>query len=266
MESTLDTLKLLGLNETEIKAYLTLLPLGPLPASVLSRRLHIPRSTAKYTCEQLAEKKLFARTQKNQTIFYYPNDPKKLEEILNEENRKIEEKRKVLKKTMGRFLELYQPGNSLPNITYYEGAEAVCEMLEDVLNENKTLYGALSISEDIHPTVEKYWKERYIPERKRREFHAKMIFYDDPIMRGYAKQDPAMKRTTLFIPKEEYPFDVCFQIYGDKVAFYSHLKTECSGVIIQNPHIRNMAFSLYKMAWNFARTLPSNKAHKNSSL
>ncbi len=266
METTLDILKLLGLNETEIKAYLTLLPLGPLPASVLSRRLHVPRSTAKYTCEQLAEKKLFSRSQKNQTIFYYPNDPKKLEEILDEENRKLDEKRKILKKTMGRFLELYQPGNTLPNITYYEGAEGVCEMLEDVLKENQPLYGALSISDDIHPTIEHYWKERYIPERKRLDFTAKMIFNDEGKMRDYSKLDAAMKRTTLFIPKEDSPFDVCLHIYGEKVAFYSHRKSDTSGVIINNPHISKMMFSLFKMAWNFARSLPENKADKNSSL
>ncbi len=266
METTLDILKLLGLNDTEIKAYLTLLPLGPLPASVLSRRLHIPRSTGKYTCEQLAEKKLFLRTQKNQTIFYYPNDPKKLVDILDEENRKTEEKRKILKKTMGRFLELYQPGNSIPNITYYEGSDGICEMLEDVLNEGKSLFGALSISKDTPEQIKQFWHERYIPERKRLGFSSRMLLHEESEMHEYSKEDKSMNRVSLFIPKDEFPFDVCFHIYADKVAFYSHRKSDLTGVVIQNPHIREMVFSLFKMAWNFARKLPENKRYKDFSV
>ena len=65
-----ETLKKLGLNEKEITIYLMLLKIGSVPASVLGQRTNITRSTAQYTCQQLAKKGLIHSIQKNNTFKY----------------------------------------------------------------------------------------------------------------------------------------------------------------------------------------------------
>ncbi len=55
-----NTLKDLGLSSKEIDIYLTLLPIGKASASVIAYRTGISRSTAKYICNQLVQKRLFS--------------------------------------------------------------------------------------------------------------------------------------------------------------------------------------------------------------
>ncbi len=58
MTQGLDFLESLGLEAIEAQVYQAALSLGTVPASIVANRLNMPRSSARYTCEQLIKKGL----------------------------------------------------------------------------------------------------------------------------------------------------------------------------------------------------------------
>ncbi len=260
------TLEKLGLNKTEIRVYLTLLPLGIAPASAVGNRLSMPRSTAKYTCQQLAEKGLITQSIKNNTVFYAAKNPDSLHTLLYKEKKSLTDKEADLHRVIGDLKNLFHPQQILPKVVFFEGLENIKKMFEDVLEEKQTLYGVLRIDSHIHPEILAYLNDIYIPRRKVLQNPSWMIFNDTPQTREYQGNDKDVNRTTLLVPEKSFPFEVCFHIYGNKVAFYSYEEYDLTGVIIQNSLIRTTQFSLFNLAWHYARLLKVNKQYQKIDL
>lgn len=260
------TLETLGLNKTEVKIYLAILKVGTTPASILGQRLKIPRSTAKYTCQQLLSKGLLTALNKNGSVFYTAKNPENLQQLIDKEREEIEQKETQLNLVLGDLKSIYNPHLVLPKVNYFEGVDGITTMLEDVLKEKQPLYGALYLDQHINPIIDDFLKNHYIPKRKRLHFPAWMMFNDNVTTQEYRKQDGEMNRISLLVPEKDYPFDICFHIYGDKIAFYSYRRGDLTGVIVQGTHIRTAQFSLFKLAWNFARTLKVNESYRKVEL
>lgn len=259
-------LQQLGLNETEIKVYLALLPLGTVPASVVAIRLGMPRSTAKYTCQQLVDWGLVTKTNKNHTFLFAAKDPESLYNILEKQKQEISQKEGEVSKILTELKKIYNPHTIIPKIRFFEGPENINKMLQDVLDDAKPLYGALNMEVDFPPLIASYIWNTYIPERKRMFFPSWMLFNDNDLTRDYRKEDLDMNRISLLVPEKDFPFKICFHIYGDKVAFYSYEPTDLVGVIIEDSFIRDMQFSLFKLAWNYSRLLPANENYRKVEL
>lgn len=261
-----EILKSLGLNEKETTIYLTLLPLGSAPASVLGQRTKITRSTAQYTCQQLVKKGLLRSIEKNNTFIYAPEPPDKLLYLLDQEKKTLAHKEDQVHRIIGDLKSMINPQAVLPKVRFFEGVESMIQMLDDVLKENKPLYGALQINEDMHPEIFNYAWNIYTPKRKELKNPAWILLNDTPATREYRKNDAEVNRVSLLVPEEIFPFDACCHIYGNKVAFYSYKKTDVTGVLIENTFIHGTQFSLFKLAWNYAKALKINKDYQGKKL
>lgn len=257
-----DNLITLGLNDNEVAVYLALLPLGTVPASVLGMRVGIPRSTAKYTCQQLVKKGVVIESGKNNTEYYTAKSPESLLIVLEEQQKELSRKKDGLERIMGDLKMMYRSDIALPKVQFFEGRQGIIKLFEDVLSEQKPLYGALDFDDQTDPEIRAYLDETYVPRRKRLRFPAWMLFNDNEQTRAYQKNDHEMNRISLLLPEKKYPFYICFHIYGDKVAFYSYRSSSLSGVLIQDTFIQKMQFSLFRMAWDLARTLPVNEQYR----
>ncbi len=266
------TLSLLGLSEIESLVYLDLLKLGSAPASLVARRLKLNRSTTRYTLENLCQKRLTFQENRNEGFYFSAEDPEKILLLLQDEQQKLEQKESSVSQIIGELKNLKNPHVNVPKVRFFEGVEGVIKMYEDVLEEGKktkcTIYGYLHYDEEeFHPEFKKFVKERYIPEREKTQNKAFMIFNNKKSDINYTGKDSSMNRVTLFVPTEDFPFKTCFHIYGDKIAFYSHLNSQYpSGVIIQHQVIKDDHLNLFKMAWEFAKKLPMNKHYKDITL
>ncbi len=257
------TLSQLGLNKNEIQAYLVLLQLGTVPASTLGKRIHLPRSTAKYTCEQLTEKGIVTSSNKNNSVFYTAKDPDSLKSLIKKEKELLTNKEDNLNRIIGELKNLFTPHIALPRVQFFEGADNIKKMFEDVLKEGAAIYGCLKISEEIDPEIINYLREEYTPRRIRLRNPAWMIFNDTQETRKYQENDQKVNRISLLVPEKNFPFEACFHIYGGKVAFYSYAKNDLTGVIIENSNIQKSQSSLFRLAWNYARLLKANSQYKN---
>ena len=207
-------------------------------------------------------------TEKNNTFYFTPEDPGKILYLLEEEKKQITEKEKLAHGVIGDLKHMMNPYTAIPKVQFYEGVEGVIRLYDDILAAGEDIYGASVIGQDdVHPEVMQYLNEIYTPKRKEMKNKSFMI-YDagGEDLKSYLDNDKAMRRTTLLVPKEEYPFDTCFHIYGNKVAFYSRSNNELMGVLIESKHIRNNQYSLFKLAWNYAKSFPINRKYSSIDL
>lgn len=261
-----EVLQKLGLNETEIKVYLAMLSSGTTPASVLARRTGLPRSTARYNCQQLVQAGLVITGTKNNATLYTAKNPDSLFALLEKDREALKKKSAQVSNIIGALKNMYNPKTSLPKVTFYEGVDGVISMLDDVINDNEPLYAAVRLTDNIHSEITRYLREVYVPKRKKMLNKTRALFSNNKETVSYKKDSDRENKISLFVPEDKFPFDQCLHIYGDKVAFYYANSYDVGGVIMKDMHMRKTQLSLFEMAWNFARALPENKKYKNQEL
>lgn len=266
MEDLQTLLNNLGLEHQEAKVYLAALRLGTSPASIIGKRCEIPRSTARYTCEQLVKKQLMLATQKGNTTLFTPENPSKLQKLLDLQKEQVEIKQQKLDFALQDLKRLFNPYAVIPKVRFYEGVGGLIDMFDDVLEENKILYGAAYVSDDIHPEVWQYLQKSYVPRRKEQKNEAYMLFNDNEKTKRYRENDQAMNRISLLLPIESFPFEACCHIYGNKVAFYSYRESDLTGVLIENELVQKTQFSIFQLAWEKALQLAENQSYTGTKL
>jgi len=247
-----ETLKDLGLNTKEIDTYLTLLPIGKAPASVVSYRTGISRSTAKYTCGQLVQKKLFSEVQQGNTALYVPESPDKIMFLLEEEERKLQEKKDRTNRIIGQLKAIVDPGTILPKVRFLDGWEGVRKVYEDTLKEKNDIYAFEHSfrSEDNLKEMSEYIDNHYLPTRLKQGIKAHVIMPSTKNNLVCKKDDQKYKRETRFISRDIFPIEVEVNIYGEKTAFFNYKKDEMFAMIIDSPAITRSMKAIFDVMWN----------------
>lgn len=140
MKEIIDFLHSLDLEDLEARVYLAALPFGTVPASILANKLSIPRSTARYTCDHLVEKRLMTESKRANTKLYTAENPTKLASLLYDREIELKEKRAHLMSITQSLQKLYNPNTSLPEVTFYEGEDGVKKMFYDIADEPGDVY------------------------------------------------------------------------------------------------------------------------------
>lgn len=260
-------LKAAGLTSIEVQVYLALLQLGTCPASVLAKREKINRSTARYTLEQLTKKQLALSITRSGTFYFSPEPPKKIMYLLETQKREIKQTEADMSTILGDLQKMLNPRISMPKLRFFEGIEGMKSMLDDILTENKPIFGIIDRNqEDVPEEIREYLNKKYAPERQNMRNPAWIIFQNHPDAHKYQKLDKKMNRVSLVVDKTTLPIQSSCQIYGNKVSFYNHNKDELTGIIVENSYIKETQYSLFKSTWDFVRTLPINEKRATTTL
>lgn len=126
-----------GFTEKEVEVYLALLPKGKAPASLLAKELGIPRSTAKFTCDQLVKKQLVQQSQYKNTTFYVPEHPKRIMYLIDRQQEHLTDTREELERNMGQLEKIYNPHTTLPKVRFFQGEELE-EMFLNLAKQEET--------------------------------------------------------------------------------------------------------------------------------
>lgn len=259
-----ETLKLLGLNENEISIYLTALSLGNAPASLIGKRVNIERSHTIYICKGLVKKWFLTFIEKNNTFFYSPIPPYKLLQITEKEKKEIEDKETKLNRIIWELESMINPNTSLPKVKFYEWVDWMIDIYKDMLKEWADIYDCNMIDRTfMHEDVINYWANEYMPAREKMTNRSFTLYNRPTGFDEYTQWDEKVRRVTLFIPPDIYPFKSQVLIYWKKVAFCSLDRKDLTGAIIENDAIHETQFSMFRLAWNYARALPKNKKYKD---
>ncbi len=261
-----ETLKNIGLNDKEIAVYLMLLKLGSAPASLIGKRTNIGRSMTQYICQNLFQKGLLRMVPRNNSFLYSPESPEKLLYLLARQKKEIEQREQDVHNIIGELTKMMNPQSALPKVRFFEGVTGIIEMFNDVLQERTVIYGAARFDMKIEGTIREYLKQEYTPRRISSRVPSYFLYNDNPESLDYLQIGKKVDRKSLIIPSAQFPFECGFRIYGNKVSFTSFQENDLTGVIIENEHVRQTQYSVFKMAWNFARTLKNNSKVKDLEL
>lgn len=260
----------LGLTLKEQRVYLALMKIGSGPASVLAKMVGMPRATAQYTCKQLLAKRVVRMVEKGNSFIYMVEPPDKLIYLLDQERRRIDEKEERLRKVLPELEGLRSKATVLPKVKIFEGVEGVIELYNDLLEEltpETKLYGVVSLNlNPMHERLERYQWEEYVPRRKEIKNPSWFVFNESEETKEFQKLDSEMNRKSVFVPGEKYYFGGTFQMYNNKLAFYSDEDVTPMGVLIENRQIFDTQMALMRLVWDYARGRKVNERYKETEL
>lgn len=234
-------LEKIGLNDKEAQLYLSLLELEEGNISQISTKSKIKRTTCYDIINSLKEKGLISQLTKKKKIYYYAEDPRKLEQHL-------EEKKQLLRNLMPRLLSITNLIDKKPKIRFFEGTEGVKEVYRDTLKYPGQETMAWASQEAVSHFDSDWLRNTYLPKRVENKIWQRTIAPDNLEIRSFSKKDQEHLRQTRFISKEEMPFEVEINLYGKQsIAIMSF--QEQIGLIIESKKIFNTLKSIFEINW-----------------
>ncbi len=237
-----DVLKLSGLDDKQVKAYLSALELGVATAAQISQHSGIKRTTVYGVIDELVDLGVLSVVYKNKVKYFKAQHPKVLINILEERRKKISS---IIPKLEEKFYDL----NLTPKIEFATGKEAMKNILLDSLNcKTKKIYQIVKVKE-WNKVFDKEFTKHYIEERVKRGIWAYAIhpvssdIYEDP----YAKESDRYKRKVKYLPKDMF-YASFITIYDNKLSMISTSK-EKFGFIIESGEFTRTIKKYFEFMW-----------------
>jgi sugar-specific transcriptional regulator TrmB len=200
------TLKEIGLNDKEIKIYLTLLKNGKTTPATLATLTKINRATVYNIAKGLQNKGIIAEDLSGKTLYLVPLPPQSLSQLVEHPRRELEEKEASIKKAIAELSLITANKNyPVPKIRFVEEDE-----LEDFLYDNFRKWNNEILNVDAtwwgfqdHSMVEHY--EKWIlwtwntKEYQDPRINAKLLSNASHIEQKMEKKMPRDKRTIRFV-------------------------------------------------------------------
>jgi len=237
----MEELKQLGLTNTEIKIYITLLELGPSLASAIAKKSLVNRAVTYHVLENLIKKGLVSYVIKENRKYFNAAEPKGLLAILKE-------KEETIKEIIPRLDALKKPPKERFIIEVFEGKEGFKTVMNDVLKEGKE-YFILGFT-GKGPEIAKYWYAHWQRRRIKKKILRKVLFPKS--MKGTLFVKYPLTKAKFF--PENYQTPASALIYGkDKVLIFLPLQKDFAGIRITNKKIFQSYKAYFNLLWEIAK-------------
>ncbi len=235
----------LGLSEKESVTYIALLELDEANIAQIAKKARLKRTTLYDIITSLMDRRMVGTTKKGHRILYYAEDPRKLEE-------QIEERGLLLRKMLPELLSIANSLKKKPKISYYEGLDGIKEVYKDTLKFEDQELLAWVAEEAVEEFDVQFLNTYYVPKRLEKKIWVRAIAPDLPYMQQYKGTDTTSLRTTKLVDAGQFPFDVEINLYGKtKIGIMSF--EERFGLIIESEKIFKTLKSIFEMSWNGIR-------------
>jgi sugar-specific transcriptional regulator TrmB len=237
-------LEKLGLDDKEIQVYLSLLEIGEANIAKITKKSGVKRTTVYNAIESLKGKGLVSSTMRKQSTLYVAEDPRKLEQGLNE-------KLLSLKNILPELLSISNFIDKKPKIRFFEGVGGLKDIYLDTLNYPSQELMAWISEKYMESFDEKFLYDYYVPERVKRKIWVRALAPDDPSISRFKEEDEKSLRRTRLIPAEKFPFSVEINLYGkNKIGIVSF--EEKIGLIVESEKIYGTLKSIFEINWLWA--------------
>lgn len=246
MESLEKKLAQLDLNDKEAKVYLAILNIGKGNVTDIAKKANLKRTTLYEYLESLTEKGLIFKSVSKKRIYYSPETPTSIIQMLDRQKIVIDEKKEKMNLLVPELEKLYSQAYKKPNVRFYEGKEGLREIYWKIFDTHKTIYSIFSPDSFFNLFSEK-------------ENHALlMILYNKGgMLRSLVEKTkeprPELKKAEYkkFIQSKELPenfkFETDLLVVGDLTALISF--STLIGVVIEDSAIANLQKNFIKFMW-----------------
>lgn len=245
-----EELKDIGLNNKEIKVYLTLLKSGTNKAGFLVKLLDLPKTSLLDTLNKLAQKSLVTRIKKKNAYFFTAYEPSKFLAILEKKEEELKQKKEKINKILPWLKNLQNISSPKPQIEYLEGTKGLIEAFEDTLRvpkKNITVYGSVNAQANSIPEIFPEYFDRRV---KKKISTTCLIPASSASLAECLINDQCHLRKTYFIPHAmELPIEI--NIYENNTAIMSF--EEKFAVIIRSKIIADCLRTIFNLAFDGAK-------------
>jgi len=232
-------LKEIGLTETEIKAYLSLLTLGATSAGRIVEETGVYRKNLYDALNKLIEKGLVSYVIEDKIRVFQAKNPENLEKYLDEKKAKIEEQKQEIQKTISELNSLLSKAPVEIESEIYRGTEGIKTILKECLNYKEVLF--IGATGDVENRLPYFWPQ-YNKKREKLKCKWKLLLVHE------SKNKPITKSQYYeykILPRILSGLNVIY-IYGDYVANVLWLEKPIAFVIKHKALANN-----YRKYFNF---------------
>ena len=244
-----DAFSPLGVGKKEVHAYRTLLAFGAQPASVLGRKMNIPRSSAQFLADSLVRKGLASKQTMRNVVRYEALPPEHLPRLIeakkNQLLTELSEKEKDLRNIIPLLKEEQLTIHDRPKASFYEGEEGLQAVYEDTLSAQEPIRSLVNF-EDRQKVLPEYFNNYYL-RRTEKGIFIKAIYPNTPFGKKRSEKDKEELRTSHLVDAKKYKWFPEVQIYDNKVNIACG--TQKIGILIEGQEIADAFKVLFDLAW-----------------
>lgn len=249
MDDILQTFKQLNLKPHEIRVYLACLQgKSGVFAHEITKQTRIKRTTVDLILKRLIERGFVTRFKSGARYMFLAEEPEK---ILFRQEQLTEN----LKGIMPLLARLSAQGSE-SEVRFFEGVQGVRDMYDDMfltlrMSESKEI---LDISSGFHLTKIVPDADKFIIGRRiKLGLPIRIIAPETSRKESGWVDDPRTQRAVRYFNAKQFPFNIAFDIYADKVSMYSPTPP-ITGIILRNAKIAGSLRSIYEMLWLYLST------------
>ncbi|EKE10647.1 MAG: transcriptional regulator, TrmB [uncultured bacterium] len=235
------TLQEIGLDDKEAKVYLASLELGEANIQRIAEKSGIKRTTVYDVLDSLKKMGVVSTVKKDKKIVYYAENPKVLEDGLDE-------KKVLLANIMPELLSFDNLIDKKPKVRYFEGFNGIKEVYLDTLKYPDREMLSWVAEEAFYDFDTEFLNNVYHPKRIKNKIWTREIASDDPETRKYQEKDESSLRKTKLLSEKKFPLDTGISLYGkNKIGIVSF--NEEIGLIIESERIYRTLKSMFEFFW-----------------
>lgn len=238
----LAVLKELGLSEHEAGVYLAALALGPTTILRIAQAAEIKRTTVYSVMDSLKQKGLVSIAIKGLKKLYVPENPEKLESIL-------ESRRAKLQILLPEFVSLYNLKGGGSFIKYYEGREGIKTVYENLLRDlaPHDFYLVVSDMKQWYSLDEQYFQD-FIERRAKIPLDIRALFQASPIASKLQQSKPIYKADVKILPSQT-ALTTNLVVTPGKVIIHQ-LTHPVQAIVIENKSVIQMHKEMFEIMWS----------------
>jgi sugar-specific transcriptional regulator TrmB len=161
---TINTLKILGLNENEIILYTAALKISPATVKQIAEKAKIKRASSYPYINSLKQKGLLGESREGKRTLLIAEKPEKLFNVLEKKQKELLNIKDSLTMAIKKLEDLPQKKDeSNPQIVFYHGVEGIKKIYEDTLTTKTPLlcwYPAQNVQNTLGEFHDNYVKRR----------------------------------------------------------------------------------------------------------
>lgn len=243
----------LKLNKNQGNVYIVLLQMGAGSIQEIAHKSGVKRTTVYSILDALIQRGLVNVAQKGAHREYFAENPKKILNLLDQEEAAIKEQKQAIHEMMPELTSFFNAHATKPKIRMYEGIDGI----KQVFNETLLLpRGSETLAYASYQTIHGYlkdWIRTYINRRAKLGITQRCIAEDSFESReNLTKNDQKDLRETRLVDHSKFPFD-CDQIniFGNKIFIASY--KDLLAVVIESTAIATSMKTIFELAWAGAK-------------
>lgn len=231
------TLENLGLEEKEVKIYLSLLKLNQATATKISEETRVERTLCYSIIQKLIDKGLVSYIIENNVKYFKPAPPEKLMQDLKE-------KEEELKEIMPELISLTKFKQEKTKAEIYQGKEGMKTVLKDIIKQKKDyiVFGEEGRFQETLPI----YSEQFMKKLEEENIKERVLVKE-------GQKDIVKSKNSQFkYISKEYFYPSSTVVYGNKIAILVWSEPFLT-ILIENKEVADSYRGYFELLWKIAK-------------